>query len=137
MRFAALDASGTELFSRTSYSVGGGFVVEEGAPPPADTARRVPLPFGSGDELLERCGERGTTPAGVMLANETAPRPEAEVRARLLAIWRVMEACVERGCRTDGVLPGGLRVPRRAPELFRQLSARGRAARIRSRRWTG
>jgi L-serine dehydratase len=33
-----------------------------------------------------------------------------------------MQACVERGCRTDGMLPGGLKVPRRAPRLFRQLT---------------
>src|SRR4029077_4204471 len=31
-------------------------------------------------------------------------------------------ACVERGCATDGMLPGGLKVPRRAPRLFRQLT---------------
>src|SRR2546429_10023163 len=33
-----------------------------------------------------------------------------------------MRACVERGCATDGMLPGGLKVPRRAPRLFRQLT---------------
>ena len=33
-----------------------------------------------------------------------------------------MRACVERGCATDGMLPGGLKVPRRAPRLFRQLA---------------
>src|SRR6476619_8118169 len=33
-----------------------------------------------------------------------------------------MRACVERGGRTDGMLPGGLKVPRRAPRLFRQLT---------------
>ena len=38
-----------------------------------------------------------------------------------------MQACVERGCRQEGILPGGLKVRRRAPELFRQLSARDEA----------
>src|ERR1700690_2795530 len=33
-----------------------------------------------------------------------------------------MQACVERGCRADGMLPGGLKVQRRAPRLFRQLT---------------
>jgi L-serine dehydratase len=127
MRFVALDATGAELLARTSYSVGGGFVVDEGAPPSAAAPRPVPLPFHSAEELLAACAARGTTPAGVMRVNEEALRPAAEVRAGLLALWRVMESCVERGCRTEGVLPGGLGVPRRAPELFRQLSARGRA----------
>jgi L-serine dehydratase len=34
-----------------------------------------------------------------------------------------MAACVEAGCRNEGVLPGGLKVPRRAPALFRELSS--------------
>ncbi len=128
MRFAALAANGGALLERTSYSVGGGFVVDE-----EDIGRAsvggpaVPLPFASAAELVQRCTERGTTPAGVMLENERALRPESEVRAGLLAIWRVMEACVERGCRTEGILPGGLKVPRRAPGLFRALSTRAAA----------
>jgi L-serine dehydratase len=32
-----------------------------------------------------------------------------------------MQQCVEHGCRTEGTLPGGLQVPRRAPELYRRL----------------
>jgi L-serine dehydratase len=61
-----------------------------------------------------------------MRANEESRRSAGEVRYELLHIWRTMEACVERGCRASGVLPGGLGVPRRAPALFRDLSARGR-----------
>jgi L-serine dehydratase len=127
MRFRALDAGGAELLARTSYSVGGGFVVEEGAPPAADAAP-VPYPFRTAAELLRRCRETGLPPSGVMRANEEARRSPAEVRDGLLEIWRTMEACVERGCRTagDGVLPGGLGVPRRAPALSRELSERGR-----------
>ena len=128
MRFVALDAAGREVAHRTSYSVGGGFVVEEGVPPPATAPTPPPLPFRSAEELLARCAERSTTPAGVALANEGAARPEAEVRARLLRIWDVMQACVVRGCRTEGVLPGGLALPRRAPALHRALVARGARA---------
>jgi L-serine dehydratase len=126
MRFAAADEGGRELASRRAYSVGGGFVVEEGAPPEAPRAA-APLPFSSAEELLARCAERGLSPAGVLLENERAWRSEAEVKAGLLRIWRVMESCVERGCRTEGILPGGLSVPRRAPALHRELSLRGAA----------
>jgi L-serine dehydratase len=35
-----------------------------------------------------------------------------------------MQGCVERGCRQTGVLPGGLKVPRRAPALFQELTSR-------------
>ena len=57
-----------------------------------------------------------------MLANEQAWRTEQEIRAGLLHLWSVMAACVERGFQREGVLPGGLKVPRRAPALFRELS---------------
>jgi L-serine dehydratase len=39
----------------------------------------------------------------------------------------VMQDCVRRGCAREGVLPGGLKVRRRAADLYRQLSAGGRA----------
>jgi L-serine dehydratase len=67
----------------------------------------------------------GLSVSDMTLANEKSWRSEAETRAGLLKIWSVMQGCVERGCRQEGVLPGGLKVKRRAPELFRLLSARG------------
>jgi L-serine dehydratase len=36
-----------------------------------------------------------------------------------------MVECIQRGFHREGVLPGGLKVPRRAPGLHRDLSARG------------
>lgn len=124
MRFTARDAAGAELLARTYYSVGGGFVVEEGAPLPVGPAKPVPHPFHSAAELLAGCAESGRSVASLALANECAARPEAEVRAGLLRVWEVMQACVARGVRTEGLLPGGLKVPRRAPALARALEAR-------------
>jgi L-serine dehydratase len=128
MTFSAHDTAGAPLRERTSYSVGGGFVVgqdEDGRPQivPDDTA--VPLPFRSGRELLQRCAESGLPISGVMLADEVARRPAAEVRERLLNLWSVMCQCVEDGCRATGTLPGGLRVPRRAAALHRRLEEEG------------
>jgi L-serine dehydratase len=124
MRFFAYDAAGACLRERTYYSVGGGFVVDEAAAGAdritADTTP-LPYPFLSGEELLARCHESGLPVSGVMLENEQAWRPESEVRERLLTIWQVMQQCVENGCAHEGTLPGGLKVPRRAPELYRRL----------------
>ncbi len=125
MCFAARDAAGAELASKIYYSVGGGFVVnEEGAGADRikedDTALRHP--FKSGDELLRICGERALSLSQLMLENEQSWRTEAEIRSGLLAIWDVMQRCVEAGCRTQGVLPGGMKVKRRAAELYSQLS---------------
>ncbi|HEY6277025.1 MAG TPA: L-serine ammonia-lyase [Streptosporangiaceae bacterium] len=128
MRFAALGADGAELTARTYYSVGGGFVLgedEAGAPAIVPDATPVPYPFLSGEELLAITGRTGLPVSGVMLANELARRPEAEVRAGLLGIWQVMQGCVRRGCAAEGVLPGGLKVRRRARALREKLEQTG------------
>ncbi|MEU7171800.1 L-serine ammonia-lyase [Micromonospora tulbaghiae] len=126
MTFAAYDAAGNEVRSRTYYSVGGGFVVDEaaaGADRIKADSTRVKHPFLTGAELLEVTTGTGLSISGVMLANELSWRSEADVRAGLLEIWRVMRECVENGCTRDGVLPGGLKVRRRAAEMRRSLEA--------------
>jgi L-serine dehydratase len=127
MVFHAFADDGRVLDTRTYYSVGGGFVVDEGATGAdrvvADTTQ-VRFPFGSAAELLAHCAREDLAISDIMLANEQAWRPEAEVRTGLLHLWSVMRASVDRGCHREGVLPGGLRVPRRAPALFRDLNSK-------------
>jgi L-serine dehydratase len=126
MTFAARDAAGSVVRSRTYYSVGGGFVVDEAAAgadriKPDDT--QVPYPFTTGAELLAHTRATGARISDIMLANELSWRAEADVRDALLHIWQVMRDCVEAGCTMEGTLPGGLKVRRRAAELRRQLEA--------------
>ncbi len=131
MRFTALDAHGAEVQSNVYYSVGGGFVVDgrEGAGAELGPSRLAPPhPFTSGEQLLARCSERGIAVSTLMLENETAWRPRAEVHARLMTIWEAMQACVRRGCEREGILPGGLRVKRRAANLHRRLRLDARAS---------
>lgn len=125
MTFAAFDEADVEISQRTYYSVGGGFVVDEeaaGADRVVVDDTPVKFPFTTGAELLEICAREGMRVSDVMLANEQAWRTEPEVRAGMLHLWSVMAECVERGFHRDGVLPGGLRVPRRAPRLYQELS---------------
>ncbi|MBA2809144.1 L-serine ammonia-lyase [Streptomyces sp. KM273126] len=128
MTLWAYDASGAELLTKTYYSVGGGFVVDEDAVG-ADRIKLddTPLkyPFRTGDELLRLTKETGLSISSLMLENERAWRTEEEIRAGLLEIWRVMQACVARGMSREGILPGGLRVRRRAAVSARQLRAEG------------
>jgi L-serine dehydratase len=125
MVFTAYDCRSLVVRQRTYYSVGGGFVVDEGAvgldrvvvdPTP------VRYPFSSANELMQICRRESLRISDVMLANELAWRDEESVRSGLLHLWEVMAACVEAGCHRTGVLPGGLKVPRRAPALFDQLT---------------
>jgi L-serine dehydratase len=117
MRFTSYDGAGAVLRSETYYSIGGGFLSTD-----SKTGRGpVPYPFSSGADLL-----RYELPVWrIMLDNEMAWRPEAEVRAHLARVWQVMRECVERGLRTEGILPGGLNVRRRAPRLAHKLRDRG------------
>ncbi|MEU0386993.1 L-serine ammonia-lyase [Streptomyces chartreusis] len=128
MTLWAYDASGAELLTKTYYSVGGGFVVDE----EAVGADRIKLddtvlkyPFRTGDELLRMAQETGLSISALMLENERAWRTEEEIRAGLLEIWRVMEACVARGMSREGILPGGLKVRRRAANTARKLRSEG------------
>jgi L-serine dehydratase len=128
MTLWAYDAAGAELLTKTYYSVGGGFVVDEDAV----GADRIKLddtvlkyPFRTGDELLRLTKETGLSISALMLENERAWRTEEEIREGLLEIWRVMRACVSRGMSREGILPGGLKVRRRAAVSARQLRADG------------
>ncbi|MER7973641.1 MULTISPECIES: L-serine ammonia-lyase [unclassified Streptomyces] len=128
MTIWCFDAHGAELLSKTYYSVGGGFVVDEDAV----GADRIKLddtvlkyPFRTGDELLRLTRETGLSISALMLENERAWRSEDEIREGLLDIWGVMRACVSRGMSREGILPGGLRVRRRAAVTARQLRAEG------------
>jgi L-serine dehydratase len=125
MRFVATDRAGAVLLERTYYSVGGGFVVNEaaaGADRIVEDQTVLPYRFHSAAELLAHCAGSGLSISQIMLQNECAWRPRAEVRDGLLEIWHVMQGCVERGCHTEGLLPGGLKVKRRAARLYRQLN---------------
>ncbi|MGM9347238.1 L-serine ammonia-lyase [Streptomyces salinarius] len=128
MTLWAYDAEGAEVLTKTYYSVGGGFVVDEDAV----GADRIVLddtvlkyPFRTGDELLRLARETGLSISALMLENERAWRDEDEIREGLLEIWRVMRACVERGMTREGILPGGLKVRRRAANTARKLRSEG------------
>jgi len=126
MCFTASDARGEPLCSRTYYSVGGGFVVNNadiGEQRIKEDDMRLPHPYQSGAELLQHCVTHGLSISALMLENEQAWRSEPAIRDGLLNIWRVMQHCVERGCHEEGVLPGGMKVERRAAQLFRTLSS--------------
>ena len=134
LRLAALDASGQLIEERTFFSIGGGFIVEDGteAAKAAGGDLEIPYPFKSAAELLESARAHGVKIHEVMMANECArlraENPDASdaeleegVRAGIDAIWQTMKGCIERGISTEGILPGGLNVRRRAHRLADRL----------------
>lgn len=124
MSFSTFNQMGDTLLTKRYYSVGGGFIVgEEDNTVTADDDSDLclPYPFNTADELLKLCMLHKCSISAILLQNEKAWLSEAEIRRDLLAIWHAMQACIERGYHQRGELPGGLRVKRRAPDIYQQL----------------
>jgi len=112
------------ILSKTYYSVGGGFIVdEEHFGQSALDEVSVPWPFHSAKDLLAHCRETGLSLSGLVMKNELALHSRDEIHAYFTHIWQTMQACIDRGLNTEGVLPGPLRVPRRAASLRRLLTS--------------
>ncbi len=108
--------------AETYYSIGGGFVQQEGAAGSTRSAVELPFPVNTADDLLHWCRKTGMSINEVVMENENAWRPDIETRQGLLNTWTVMKECMYRGCHTEGFLPGGLQVKRRAALNKRLLS---------------
>jgi L-serine dehydratase len=133
--FSAFDAAGQVADRRTFFSVGGGFIVEDGgsATPLLQNQEKIPFPFHSAAELLALAHANELSISQLALENECAlidsdsasgRAPVEAVRAGIDRIWQTMSACIERGMAAEGILPGGLNVRRRARLLAERLRAR-------------
>jgi L-serine dehydratase len=120
MAFRAVAEDGTVL-RRVFYSIGGGFVVEEGEAMAGAAAPAIPHPFETSAALLAMADAAGLSIAALQRENERAFRSDAAIADGIARIWAAMRACIDRGLRQTGELPGGLRVRRRAPGLHRRL----------------
>lgn len=113
----------TLLFERSYFSIGGGFVLsEEDFANKDQIATLLPFDFSNAKQLMELCDRNNWTIAELAMTNEKAFRSEEEIKDALWNIWEVMDASIQRGCQQTGILPGGLKVRRRAAELYRELS---------------
>ena len=120
------------VYEKTYYSVGGGFILDEDEitqqnASPAAQIHSAPYDFHTGQELLEMCKENGLSISSLMLANELSLASEKDVKDQLWHIWQTMKTCIERGYAKEGLLPGGLKLRRRAPALYRRLKAEGKS----------
>jgi L-serine dehydratase len=132
LRLTAYDAAGEPMNQRTFFSIGGGFIVEDGATHSTDKQQTaIPFPFHSAAELLALAHAHELSISQLMLENECAlaahdadKSPVEIVRSGIDRIWQVMQACVERGIAAEGILPGGLNVRRRAHRLAERLHSK-------------
>lgn len=116
-----LETSDGASVAETYYSIGGGFIQQEGESTAAGSVLQLPFPVDYAGDLLHWCMKTGLSISEIVTENESSWRPEAETRKGVLRIWEVMRDCIYRGCHAEGMLPGGLQVKRRASGLNRRL----------------
>jgi L-serine dehydratase len=132
LRLTAYDAAGAVVDRRTFFSIGGGFITEDGVDASAEKQQAViPFPFHSAAELLAKAQANELSISQLMLENEcvlakfASPdedrAPVEVVREGIEHVWKAMQECVRRGIDTEGILPGGLEVRRRAHRLAARL----------------
>jgi L-serine dehydratase len=131
IRLTAFAVRGEQIEQRTFFSIGGGFIAEDGADSaqtPVQNEKKIPFPFHSAAELLSTAEAHELSIAQLMLENECALvrrdsplSPVEAVREGIDRIWQTMKGCIERGIATEGTLPGGLNVRRRAHRLAARL----------------
>jgi L-serine dehydratase len=108
-----------EDYTSTFYSIGGGFVVkeEEASSKIIIEYIHMPFPIDNGLDLEKWCKQQGLTIPQVVLANETALRPQKDVYDYLDKVWEVMKECIFLSCKKYGELPGGLGLERRSKAI--------------------
>lgn len=122
LRLSATTLDGNVLLSQTYFSIGGGFIHQQGQQAATEqTSTNQPYPFRSAAELLKLCQRHKISISELMLRNEASLQPRSSVIQRLVDIWHVMDQVIDRGLHSRGILPGGLSVKRRAPELYQAL----------------
>ncbi|MGH1376501.1 MAG: L-serine ammonia-lyase [Alphaproteobacteria bacterium] len=126
MVFTLYDEVGGAVFSKTYYSIGGGFVLSEGEISVRNEVGNqgdedVPYPYNNAVQLLAVGEESGLSIAQIKAENEKSLCSKEQLYNGINDIWQAMDGCITRGLSKDGVLPGALNIPRRASEIKRQL----------------
>ncbi|MBL0156421.1 MAG: L-serine ammonia-lyase [Bryobacterales bacterium] len=117
MRVRLLGGDAT-LLEMEYYSVGGGFIEWKGYQ--ASEKGTPAYPYSTMKELQAHVAASGLSLPAVMLANELAVsgKSEAEVRAHLDQVKRVMLQLVDGGLQAQGVLPGPIGLQSKAKALY-------------------
>ena len=122
LSFTARFAHG-DPYRKTYFSLGGGFIKEEGIEVAADSKSKSKLPCHDGDTILYNCQKLHMTVSQLVMLNESTWYSEDEIKQKALYLWNEMKDAIWRGSQRAGVLPGILKVKRRAHEIFLKLTS--------------
>jgi L-serine dehydratase len=115
MSLTAVFKDNTSLVE-TYYSIGGGFVVQEGdeKKEPENNTLKFPYPISSEKDILKYMDETSLDMYDVVYQNELVLKSAQEIEDSVIELWSAMKSSIYSGCHKNGILPGGLNVIRRA-----------------------
>ena len=109
------------ILEKTYYSVGGGFIEEEGIETVHDTNILLPYSIEKGQDILRISALTDLPISAIVYKNELVFRNAKIIKSDIREIYQTMQECIFKGCKTEGILPGGLNVKRRAKKMHEQL----------------
>ncbi len=109
------------ILEKTYYSVGGGFIEEEGVEVVSETDVLFPYSIEKGQDVLRIASLTNLSISAIVYKNELALRKAKVIKSEIQEIYQTMQECIFKGCKTGGILPGGLNVKRRAKKMHEQL----------------
>ncbi|MGL4525199.1 MAG: L-serine ammonia-lyase [Spirochaetia bacterium] len=128
LTLCAVDAQGQILLEKTYFSIGGGFVQEQGADfskcQDASTKKALAYDYQSAQELMQICKKEQCGIDEVVLRRDMQFLSEEEINRHLDQVIRVMRGALLEGLsekNENGILPGPLELKRRAPSLYKIL----------------
>lgn len=105
LKLESFSDQGALIQSKTTYSVGGGAIVDDGE----TTEKQQIYPLSTMDSILDWCHENGK-----QLWEYVEKYEGPEIWDFLLNVWTVMKDSIKRGQEREGTLPGELHLPRKA-----------------------
>lgn len=126
MAFAVFDSNFNEIHRSVYFSVGGGFILSEKEMKTVTNishhTSKTKYPFNNAKELLSLCHLHNLSISELVFQNELTWRTDSQINSDIDKLWNIMQKCIYRGFNSEGILPGGLKVKRRAPSIFKRLT---------------
>ena len=112
-----------DKIKKTYYSIGGGFVVEDGVEEKPTNINHKFF-FNTSAELLEICKSNDINIYDVVLENEFMNLSKTDVKNKILHISKTMDECIENGIHKTGKIDSILGLNRKANTLYKSLKAK-------------
>ena len=127
MLFKAFDENGREICSETFISIGGGFIKNQDSDNlNKDSKKDFIFKYSSCDNLISLCDKNNLNIHELTFKNEQIFRSKNQIESDIINIWNVMNDSINNGIKSTGYLRGGLKLKRRAHEIYKKLSLKSK-----------